>query len=52
MKVTRRLEGPVLQDCPLERFDFQIDPYRGCGHLCRSKNDLQKKGPSHLSIHV
>lgn len=24
----------VLQPCRLERFDFQIDPYIGCGHYC------------------
>jgi hypothetical protein len=64
MKLTRRLEEPVLQDCPLERFDFQIDPYRGAFVPIRLRapagreelrldlNDLQQEGPSHLSIHV
>ena len=34
MKFTPRLEGNILTNCTLEDFDYQVDPYLGCGHYC------------------
>ena len=28
-------DRPLLVPCGLEGFDYQIDPYIGCGHYCR-----------------
>ncbi|MCP4590562.1 MAG: radical SAM protein [bacterium] len=34
MKISRCSTRPVLVPCGLENFEFQIDPYVGCEHLC------------------
>jgi DNA repair photolyase len=34
MKVTTCSKEPILAPCNLENFNFQLDPYLGCGHLC------------------
>jgi DNA repair photolyase len=33
--VTECTRRPILTPCRLTDFDYQIDPYVGCGHLCR-----------------
>ena len=34
MKITICSEKTLLTPCTLDRFDYQLDPYIGCGHLC------------------
>ena len=34
MKIMTCSSRPILQPCRLENFDYQIDAYVGCGHLC------------------
>ena len=34
MKVSTFSNRPVLAPCNLERMDYQVDPYVGCGHCC------------------
>ena len=34
MKINTCSSRPILQTCRLENFDYQIDAYVGCGHLC------------------
>ena len=34
MKVSACSYRPILVPCSLEKFNYQIDPYVGCGHLC------------------
>ena len=35
IKVTEGGRRPILTPCSLPNFTYQIDPYSGCGHLCR-----------------
>lgn len=34
VKVTKRIKGRVLEACPTLNYNYQLDPYRGCEHLC------------------
>ena len=34
MKVSTCSYRPILVPCGLEKFDYQVDPYVGCGHNC------------------
>lgn len=34
MKVKPCDDRPILSPCDLENFNFQVDPYIGCGHYC------------------
>ena len=34
MKISECTNRPILSPCGLENFDYQIDPYVGCGHYC------------------
>ncbi len=34
MRVSICSPRPLLRPSPLERFEYQLDPYVGCGHLC------------------
>lgn len=34
MRITPCSPRPILVPCGLDAFDYQIDPYIGCGHLC------------------
>ena len=42
MKVTRKLKGRVLEACPTLNYNYQLDPYRGCEHLCHYCYALNK----------
>jgi DNA repair photolyase len=34
MKISECTNRPILSPCSLGNFDYQIDPYIGCGHYC------------------
>jgi DNA repair photolyase len=34
MRVSTCAHRPILVPCNLQNFDYQIDPYIGCGHYC------------------
>lgn len=50
MKVTAGLKGRVLEPCTILNYNYQLDPYRGCEHLCcycyglnRAETDWEKE---------
>jgi len=57
MNATTCSYRPVLNQCTLENFDYQVDPYIGCGHYCyycyalnEAKTDWTKEILTHKDI--
>jgi DNA repair photolyase len=45
---------PILQACPLEDYDFQIDPYIGCEHYCfycYALNQAETNWAKEINVH-
>ena len=57
MKISTCTKRPVLVPCALEFFEYQVDPYIGCGHYCyycsvlnRAETDWKKEILIHRDI--
>jgi DNA repair photolyase len=57
MKISTCSERPLITPCGLERFNYQLDPYIGCGHYCyycyvlsRAETDWRREVQTHHDI--